>query len=218
MMIKGGFILQARKLDSSDLALKPPHVREVFCWLCRKARFKDGIDLKRGQVRCTYSMIQESLSWNVGARRETYKKHQIETALKVLRKMGSITTQRTMRGILVTICNYDIYQNPRNYANSGDSDMVPSPSLHDNQSYIREECNHDEQGEYLTHAVRQKVRFSPPTHDEVWRYAESIGMADLADKFFNYYESIGWMRSGHPIVDWKAALDLWKARGYLDFD
>ena len=210
-MIKGGFILQARKIDSSDLALKPPHVREVFGWLCRKARFKDGNDLKRGQVRCTYRAIQEGLSWNVGARLEMYEKHQIQTALKVLRKKESITTTRTKRGLIITICNYDHYQDSRNYVNSNDSNTIPSPAPLGDQTYIGEECNHDEH-ENEDARVRQERYFPPPTLNEVKAYALLINANSIPEMFYDYYESVGWMRGNQPIVNWKAAFRLWEAR------
>ncbi|WP_423738040.1 hypothetical protein [Chitinophaga caseinilytica] len=52
---------------------------------------------------------------------------------------------------------------------------------------------------------------TPPQFDEVLACFEAGGHAEReARKFFNYYESTGWMQGGHtPIVNWKAKASKW---------
>lgn len=114
-MINGGYILQPRKFDESEISNCPPHVREIWFYLLRKAFFKDGEKLKRGQLLTSYRQIINDLSWKVGYRTEKYKKHHCETAMKLLTKLQMIQTTKTTRGLIVTICNYDYYQNSKNY-------------------------------------------------------------------------------------------------------
>lgn len=118
-MIEGGYILQPRNFDNGKLSKCPPHVREIFSYLVRKANHSDaiinGFEIKRGQLFTSYSTIIEDLSWYVGYRKMTYKKSHCEIAMKVLTKHGTITTTKTTRGIHVTICNYDSYQDPKRY-------------------------------------------------------------------------------------------------------
>jgi len=52
----------------------------------------------------------------------SYKKHQCENSMKWLRKAEMVTTVKTTRGIVVTICNYDHYQNPANYEKPTNAD------------------------------------------------------------------------------------------------
>ena len=110
-MIEGGFYLKARCIQNADIAHAPPHVREIWDWLLLKASFNDGKILKRGQVFVSYSMIIDALSWNVGWRKMHYSRSDCENAMKALRKAGMITTKKTTRGLLVTICKYEYYQN-----------------------------------------------------------------------------------------------------------
>jgi hypothetical protein len=114
-MIKGGYILQPRKIDESDISKSPPHIREIWLYLLRKATHKDRKNFKRGQLLVTYKDIIQGLEWYVGYRKMTYKKHHCEIAMKVLVKKNMITTRKTTRGIIITICNFDYYQNPENY-------------------------------------------------------------------------------------------------------
>lgn len=119
MSIKGGYILQPRSIDESDVSRFPPHVREIWLYLLRKANHAEalvsGTLIKRGQLMTSYKEIIDDLSWSVGYRKMTYKKHHCETATKLLTKHEMITTTKTTRGFIVTICKYDYYQDPKNY-------------------------------------------------------------------------------------------------------
>lgn len=115
MKIKGGYYIKARKIQESEIAHWPPHVREIWDWLLQDANWEDGKKLKRGQTRRTINEIREALHWKVGYRKERYSATQCENAMKLLRKAGMIATTKTGRGTIITICNYEEYQNPENY-------------------------------------------------------------------------------------------------------
>lgn len=114
-MIPGGYYLKARKTKSSWIAHTSPCIREIWDWLISEANHEDNGACKRGQLVRSYADIQEGLSWFAGYRKMTYSKWDCERALKALTKERMITTTKTTRGVLVTICNYDTYQNPANY-------------------------------------------------------------------------------------------------------
>jgi len=116
-MIKGGYILQPRTIDESEISNCPPHVREIWYYFLRKANHKNNPNkkLQKGQLLTSYNQILSDLSWMVGYRIERYKKHHCETAMKLLTKLQMITTTKTTRGMIVTITKYEYYQNPKNY-------------------------------------------------------------------------------------------------------
>jgi hypothetical protein len=117
--IPGGYYLKARKTQASWIAHAPPHVREIWDWLLMNASFEERQAgekiIKRGQLLTSYEDIREGLHWMVGWRKERYSKWDCEKAMKALTKATMITTQKTTRGLIVTIQNYDYYQNPKNY-------------------------------------------------------------------------------------------------------
>jgi hypothetical protein len=121
--IPGGFVLQARKTDNSEIAHKPPHFREIFNWLYRQANHHDNGKFKRGQCMRSIRDIQEGLSWFVGYRKVTYTKAECENSLRWLRNNTMINTMKTTRGMVITICNYDFYQNPKNYESNKKATM-----------------------------------------------------------------------------------------------
>ena len=135
--IKSGYYIKARCMKESEVAKAPPHVRETWDWLLREANHKDiksaGKIIKRGQVFTSYKEIIDGLSWHVGYRKEGYDKHQISTAMKWLTKRTMVTTARTTRGVVVTICNYNYYQNPQNYENRTENPNEPPMDFHDKQ-------------------------------------------------------------------------------------
>ena len=126
-VIEGGFYLKARRTKDSAIAKAPPHVREIWDYMLANAFFKDGESLKRGQLLASYAQIIDGLSWYIGFRRMSYTVAQCETAIKVLTKHGMITTMRTTRGLIVTICNYDKYQAPKNYENHNEDGTRTTP-------------------------------------------------------------------------------------------
>jgi len=123
MKIKGGYYIKARQIKFSDIAHAPPHVREMWDYLISEANHhgikRDGKTLERGQLLTTYDEIREALHWMVGWRKMRYTKSQCETSMKFLRKPrrngAMIATRKTTRGMVITILNYNFYQDPKNY-------------------------------------------------------------------------------------------------------
>lgn len=126
MKIKGGYYIKARCIQNSEIAIMPPYIREIWDWLLKEANHSDkktnGITIKRGQLIRTFKDIQEGLHWMIGWRKMTYKKWQCENAMKFLRERTMITTTKTTRGMLITICNYSLYQDPKNYESNRKAD------------------------------------------------------------------------------------------------
>ncbi len=115
--IPGGYYIKARKIQESAIAHAPPHVREIWDWLIKEANFKGNKKIKRGQVLTRYDDIRDGLHWMVGYRKEQYSKSQCEIAMKWLTKHTMIRKTKTTRGLIVTILNYEQYQEPKNYEN-----------------------------------------------------------------------------------------------------
>jgi hypothetical protein len=167
-MIKGGFILQPRQLYQSVISDYPPHVREIWLYLLRNANWKDHKAgdkvIKRGQLFTSYNQIINDLSWYVGYRKESYKRHHCETAMKLLTKENMVTTTKTTRGMIVTVCKYDYYQNINNYEtdngteNGSDNEPTMKPHYKETKEERKERKKKEENSE-LKNSVAQKVDF-----------------------------------------------------------
>ncbi len=152
--ITGGYYIKARKIQDSAIAKSPPHVREIWDWLLKTANHKDvktyGVSIKRGQVFTSYAEIQEELSWKIGFVKKVYKKHHVDNAMAWLRQEVMITTQKTTRGLIVTICKYDYYQNPSNYDSVYDSDNEATRKRQDTSTINNNGKNDKEEKEEIT--------------------------------------------------------------------
>jgi len=137
--IKGGFYLKAKCVQESWIAKAPPHVREIWDLFLRKAFYADGKKIKIGQLLVTYKDIIEELSWFVGYRKVTYKKHHCEIAMKALVKAAMITTTKTTRGVIVTVLNYSKYQNIKNYECYSESYTKATTTLQPTATIEKEE-------------------------------------------------------------------------------
>lgn len=117
--IKGGYYIKARSIKNSSIAHAPPYVREIWDYLLREANHGEqkynGFTVKRGQLFKSYKDIREDLCWYVGYRKEKYNENHMKKGMRYLVKELMITTTKEPRGVLITICNYEYFQNPKNY-------------------------------------------------------------------------------------------------------
>lgn len=59
-------------------------------------------------------------------------------------------------------------------------------------------------------AGKKRKSFIPPTYEEVKEYAKERGRSDLAEKFFEYFETGKWHDSeGKPVRNWKQKFITW---------
>ncbi len=58
--------------------------------------------------------------------------------------------------------------------------------------------------------INKKVTFVKPTLDELRDYMLSQDMLDVSNKFFDFYESKGWLIGKNKMKDWKSAVRTWK--------
>ena len=131
--ISGGYYIKARAIQESEISTKPPHFREIWDWLIKECNHADkrssGILIKRGQCLRSYKDIQEGLHWMVGWRKEQYSKNDCESAMKWLKAHTMVHTMKTTRGMLITIVNYNTYQNPNNYEAYSPADTKHTRSI-----------------------------------------------------------------------------------------
>jgi len=119
MAIKGGYYIKSRCIRESRIAHSAPIDREVWDYLMREANHEgkkyNGFIVKRGQLFRSYRDIRESLHWNVGCCKKFYSESAMKRCMKRLREALMIELVCEPRGNLITVCNYEYYQNPKNY-------------------------------------------------------------------------------------------------------
>ena len=152
----GGYILISRKLIESEIWNKPPLYVKVWLYLLIRAQHSDYKDLKRGQLWTSIDEIREACSYNVGFRKVTPTKKEVWSILEFLRnpkngnnlrnpyegtaKETMVETTKGTHGILVTICNYNVYQTPKNYEGNDEGNNEGTMKATAREQY-KQECN-----------------------------------------------------------------------------
>jgi len=119
----------------SDLMDKPPLYFKLWTWILLRAEWRTGKKLQRGQFLTSIAEMREAMSWLVGYRRMKPSKDEIRSAYEALTKATMITTVKTTRGMIISVLNYDIYQDPKNYEGHSEA--------HDESCTKPEACPHD---------------------------------------------------------------------------
>jgi len=103
--------------------------------------YTDGEKFKRGQGFFRFSDIQEDLCWYVGYRKMKYEKYAITKALRRLRERNMIATTKTTRGIIVTVCKYDYYQEKKNYEGNNEGKVKAKRKKSSDTTISKEDNN-----------------------------------------------------------------------------
>ena len=137
-----GYIILARKM-MRFLIDKPPLWSALWVWMLFKANFKDRDKLKRGQFVTTINEMREAMSYWAGNRKIVPTKDQIRNVYGGFSKTTMITTSKTTRGMIITILNYDHYQNPKTFESHTESRAENRPTTtaipHDTKRSIKKE-------------------------------------------------------------------------------
>ncbi len=107
MQIKGGATIWARQtIDSNIFCRKPDKWFKIWFYIVGKVNHKNNKQFKRGHGFIQYEKISDS----TGA-----TKDQIYKCFKWLKQKNAIRVNKTTRGMLVEVVNYDLYQTLSNY-------------------------------------------------------------------------------------------------------
>ena len=113
--IQGGYILLSRKLLKNGIMEKPPLYLKLWIWMLMQASFKDHGDLKRGQFFTSLERMREAMAYKIGCCTRRPTKKEIRGVIDFLTKGTTMVTTKVTHGMIITILNYDHYQQMQNY-------------------------------------------------------------------------------------------------------
>jgi len=109
--ISGGGTFWARQTEDSEVFYDKPHVWfKIWFFLIGRVHHSDRNNLKRGQCFMRYEWIQEKTKAS---------RNEVDHCFRWLKKSQMLATAKATHGMVITILNYDYYQNLDNY--KGDS-------------------------------------------------------------------------------------------------
>ena len=187
----------------------------LMMYLLVKANFKDEpfetIIVKRGQLVFSY----DRLSLETGMPLQT-----LRTTLRDLEKTNQITTKSTRKWSLLTICEYDSWQENSDKSNT---QSVTQTDTQTDTNIINKEIQELKEEnkrlkEELTNVSKKKASsvFVPPSIEEVDAYVKEHGYHFSAEHFVSFYASKGWMVGKNKMKDWKMACRTWENKRKQD--
>lgn len=225
-----GYILESRTILDSAIWKKPPLYFKVWHYLLMNAQHSDYKTLRRGQLFTSIDQIRTSCSYYVGYRKVTPTRKEIYGVLEWLRnphegnnegnnESPMIVTTKVTHGMIVTIVNYGLYQDPKFYEGNNEGrpkvttkEQRRSSEGNNKNKNVKNDNNKNEV--FLGADAQKKI---PPEFDEVKAYVRSKGYKMEVTEFMTYYEMRGWtLTNGRKITDWRAAVDYWASKSRKD--
>lgn len=79
-------------------------------------------------------------------------------------------------------------------------------------SYVLHMENENENEDIIDKPIKdvKTKKFIKPTIEELEAYMEERNMNNVANRFFDHYESNGWKVGKNPMKDWKASVRTWE--------
>ena len=171
-------------------------------------RYGTMIHAERGNVYTSLHVLADK--WHVTRR---FVKHFLE----MLEQDGMISVLLAdHRGYHLKVNNYAKYQDNPNHKRTTDSttkdttDGTTNSTTEDTTEASFFLTNNTEGIEGKK--VRGRGTFVPPTITDIVTYANQNGLQIDADRFWNYYESNGWMVGKNKMRSWQATLRNWSAK------
>lgn len=194
-----GFIKLYKRIESWQW-YKDSNTKSLFIDLLLDANYEDskiGFQIiKRGQCLTSLKRMHERTGL-------TYQ--QIRTSLDKLQKSEEINKQITNRYSIITINKYNDYQEPNK--------QVTNKQQTNNN--IKEYKEYQEEKEYIKESISKdilKKSFLKPTLQEIKNYCNERNNDVDAERFYNFYESKGWMVGKNKMKDWKACVRTWEKK------
>ena len=178
--------------------------KDVFLHLILTANWEPkkwhGITVERGQR--VYSRASLAKEMRLSERN-------VRTALNHLISTGEVTSQSTSQYSIITVKNYDLYQQATSEATSD------RPATDQRPTSDRPQLNKDKESNNDNKAIKkEKVAFSPPTFDDVAAYCKERGNDVDPKKFYDYFTAAEWVDSrGNPVKNWKQKMITWETNG-----
>lgn len=202
----GFFKIQREYLETSEWANGEPF-DEAKAWIdiVGRANYAEAEIFYRGKYQRVHRG-QLATSEVYLANRWNWSRGRVRRFLRNLIDASRITTDKTRVGTIITVVNYDIYQDkrPRNKTTNDTANGRQTDITRYNLG-TQKKKNKEEKEEGGTRARARGT----PTLDEVSLFVSEEGLDVDPDRFWNYYEGVGWKVSGRPIENWQAICRRW---------
>ena len=145
----------------------------------------------------------------------------VRTALERFEKLGFLTSKSTNRNRLITIVNWQFYQDKAFSDNKQNNKLITSQQQADNKpittnNNINNDNNVNNDNNNIMSdkptAISKSKKFIPPSFEQVHAYCLERNNNIDPQAFIDYYSAVGWKVGSKAMKDWKAAIRTWERR------
>jgi hypothetical protein len=185
-----------------------PNCVRVFLHCLLKANHKDkkyrGNVIKRGTFVTSLEIISLELNLTI---------QQIRTVFSKLESTGEINRQTNRRGTIISICNYNNYQDEEKNNNKQNNSKITGKQQESNRKVTGTKNEKNENNEKNIAPTISEVEEYFKSKDKI----QSTHISLEAENFINHYESLEWKKNGKKIKNWKLQASTW-ANNYVKFN
>ena len=156
-----------------------------------------GVPLKAGQFTTGLFDMADVLGLSV---------QQVRTALKKLEKSGEINKQITSRYSIITVNNWNVYQQNNKQATS-------KQQASNKQATTKQEKRIENRDLFVVvgkETTTTTKKFIPPSVEEVREFCKERNNGIDAERFWHYYNSKGWKIGKESMKKWQSAVITWE--------
>ena len=154
--------------------------------------------IKRGQKWTSVRTLADRWGWS---------KNKVVAFLDLLQADNMVAVEGTPNGTLLTIVNYEDFQNQRD--TDRDTEGTLKGQSRDTEGTPTGQNNNINNINNINNKII-KGRFTPPTIIDVQTYCIESGHQIDANAFVDFYSSKNWMVGKNKMKDWKAAVRNWE--------
>ena len=126
----------------------------------------------------------------------------VRTALNHLKSTGEVTDRATRKYRIISVINYDLYQDDDRQS---DSQLTDSRQTSDSQPSPNRRRQEGKKGRM---EEGNRLACAPPSFSEVKEYMKDTGVD--AERFYSYYSERDWtVGDGTPVRNWRSIADSW---------
>lgn len=221
-MLESGYIQLYRSMLAWEW-YQDQNTKDLFIHLLLTANYYDkkwrGIVVKRGQRVCSYAELSRELNISVQS---------IRTAVKHLKSTGELTHLKTPEYSLLTVNNYDKYQEPTQVS-TGEQQTSNTPLTDDQQAANKPPTSHQQLSKKANKANKAKKEINMGdtraparkpfgefqkvllTDEQYERLVQRLGKGET----LSYIDKLdGWLAEGHTKTNHYATILNWWRRDH----
>jgi hypothetical protein len=135
-----------------------------------------------------------------------WNKSKVRRFFDLLEKDSMIVRQTNPKTTHLTICKYEDYQGGRH---ADDTQMTSKRHADDIQTTPNNNDN-NEDNDNNDNNSKPKKKFKKPSIEEIEEYCQERENNVDSNKFFDHYESNGWMVGRNKMKNWQASVRTWE--------